>query len=159
MALFTGRGHHGVELCVSWIPSSGGQIPHNAVAAGHDTFVGRAKFNGELIPGKVPRGHQGCYVSWGGVEHCIKQYEVLCDSGMSCFGQGYHWVRVYGANVPKGALVGGHANADPYYIGRSMVNGQWCSGKVFPPHNCAYFPWGGEEHTKSECEVLVFRNH
>ena len=159
MALFTGKGHHGVELCLSWRPAHNGQIPQGAVSVGPNVFVGRAMFNGELVPGKVAQGHSGCYIAWGDQEHCIREYEVLCDSGMHCFGQGYHWARVRGGSVPKGCLVGGHANADPYYVGRAMIQGEWCCGKVFPPHNCAYFSWGGGEHKKTDYEVLVFRNH
>lgn len=31
-----------------------------------------------------------------------------------------------------------------------------CVGKVHPSHGCAYFPWGGEEHSEKSYEVLCY---
>ena len=130
-----------------------------AVSVGSDVFVGRAKFKGELVPGKVATGHAGCFVAMGGKEHMIKDYEVLCDSGIHCYGQGYCWKRVQNADLPKFALMAGHAHSDPYYVARALVNGEWCAGKAFPPHNCAYFSWGGLEYKLFDYDVLIFNQY
>jgi hypothetical protein len=63
----------------SWVPSQGGEIPPNAVKGGHDSedlYVGRARHEGALIPGKIVPSHGVCYVSWGGQEHGKNEYEV-----------------------------------------------------------------------------------
>ncbi|PAA78726.1 hypothetical protein BOX15_Mlig020417g2 [Macrostomum lignano] len=161
-----GRGHghgHGAsggnpQVTLSWIPARGGQIPNGAIQVGHGVFVARAQHAGELIPGKASMGHQAAYVSYGGQEHAVSDYEILCDTHMQCFGCNYTWERCHGRSVPRGALIGGYsADRQPYYIGRSQINGEMVAGKVFEPHGCAYFPWGGQEHRSNEFEILVLK--
>lgn len=63
----------------SWVHAQDGEIPPNAVKGGHDNedlYVGRARHEGALIPGKVVPSHGVCYISWGGVEHGKNEYEV-----------------------------------------------------------------------------------
>ena len=67
----------------SWLHAEGGEIPADAVKGGHDNedlYVGRARHEGALIPGKIVRSHGVCYVSWGGMEHGKNEYEVW-DAG------------------------------------------------------------------------------
>lgn len=54
-------------------------MPPGAVEGGNDgetLFVGRARHEGALIPGKVKPGHSVCYVAWGGTEHGKTDYQV-----------------------------------------------------------------------------------
>jgi hypothetical protein len=63
----------------SWVHAQGGEVPPNAVKGGHDTedlYIGRARHEGALIPGKVVPSHGVCYVAWGGMEHGKNEYEV-----------------------------------------------------------------------------------
>ncbi|XP_062131703.1 uncharacterized protein LOC133842565 [Drosophila sulfurigaster albostrigata] len=66
----------------SWHPAKGGNVPPGALRTGHTAdgeplYVGRASFAGSLTPGKV-HPSKGCmYVSYGGGEQCLKEYEVL----------------------------------------------------------------------------------
>jgi len=63
----------------SWVHAQGGEVPPNAVKGGHDTedlYVGRARHEGALIPGKIVASHGVCYVPWGGAEHGKNEYEV-----------------------------------------------------------------------------------
>lgn len=63
----------------TWVHAEGGEIPPNAVKGGHDNedqYVGRARHEGALIPGKIVASHGVCYVPWGGVEHGKNEYEV-----------------------------------------------------------------------------------
>lgn len=63
----------------SWVPAQGGEIPPNAVKGGYDNedlYVGRARHEGDLIPGKIVPSHGVCYISWGGQEHGKNEYEV-----------------------------------------------------------------------------------
>lgn len=69
------QGHH-------WVPSSTyGALPHNAVIAGNDSdgspiYIGRAFHAGDQIPVKVLPSKQAAYLSYGGQEIHVANYEV-----------------------------------------------------------------------------------
>lgn len=70
---------------VNWVPSSGGYIPPNAVIAGHTVngeplFIGRAHFNGSLVPGKIQQTHHTLYIPFDGAEVALTDYEVLVEN-------------------------------------------------------------------------------
>uniref|UniRef100_A0A1I8J9Y8 DUF3421 domain-containing protein n=1 Tax=Macrostomum lignano TaxID=282301 RepID=A0A1I8J9Y8_9PLAT len=149
-------GHKGIEICVSWQPAKDGHIPPNAIEAAPGCFVGRAKHEDCWIPAKVAEGHTNAYVPYDGKEHSIPEYEVLVCSEIGCYGKGYKWVRKDSGDVPKKALVAGREkNDEPLYVARGEVDGEMCVGKVHKNHHCAYFPYGGTEHSSEEYEVLV----
>lgn len=70
------------------MPSGNGYVPSGAVSVGREPhgeplFVGRARFQDSLTPGKVNRAHRCLYLPYGGTEHAVRHYEVLvrkCDS-------------------------------------------------------------------------------
>ena len=70
------------------MPAAGGEVPPNAVPGGIDNeqlFVGRARHEGALLPGKIVPSHGVCYVPWGGGEHGKQEYEVRvvwCRNGL-----------------------------------------------------------------------------
>lgn len=69
----------------SWIPTSGGSIPFNAVpggraADGEMLFIGRAEYKKSLTVGKVHPSHGVLYIPFGGKEKKIKDYEILVDN-------------------------------------------------------------------------------
>ena len=41
-------------------------------------YVGQAQINGTWTMGKVNPEHKTCYVPYGGKEHAITSYQVLC---------------------------------------------------------------------------------
>ncbi|XP_063699510.1 uncharacterized protein LOC134830077 isoform X2 [Culicoides brevitarsis] len=69
----------------AWVPSSYGNIPHNAVKGGHTSsgetlYVGRADWNGSKTVGKIHPSHHALYIPYGGSEIPIKQnYEILIE--------------------------------------------------------------------------------
>lgn len=139
-----------------WVQSSMGSTPSNGVISGYDNgepmYVGRAYHSGAVLPGKVHPSHRCCYVPWGGREHSCRQYEVLC----STFGGQPNWQMCYGGGVPPGAIQGGRTeDGEALYIGRHMHGGSMVPGKVQKSHSCLYIPYGGEEHSYREFEVLV----
>lgn len=69
-------GQHGIQISASWVPCSGGTIPSHAVPAGHNIFVARARFAGDMLPGKAARGHNMAFVPYGGAEQSVYEYEV-----------------------------------------------------------------------------------
>ncbi|XP_046997689.1 uncharacterized protein LOC124613120 [Schistocerca americana] len=64
-----------------WVATRGGCVPIEALEAGaagsEPLFVGRACFDGLLVPGKVHPSHGVCYISYGGAEIACPEYEVL----------------------------------------------------------------------------------
>lgn len=68
-------GHH-------WVPTTTyGSLPHNAVIAGNDSdgspiYVGRAFHAGDQLPVKVLPSKQAAYLSYGGQEIHVSNYEV-----------------------------------------------------------------------------------
>lgn len=78
-----------IEVCcarpdrIKWIEGRDGSVPPNAVVAGNTAsgeplYVGRAREQGSLTPGKVHQSHKAMYLSFGGREIAHKVYEVLC---------------------------------------------------------------------------------
>nr|CDS33871.1 protein of unknown function DM9 [Hymenolepis microstoma] len=69
--------------CYEWRDDCGGSVPKNAIAAGmasdgEPLFICRAKVNGEKCVGKVHNGHDCAYLPYGGKEHSVEEYKVLC---------------------------------------------------------------------------------
>lgn len=66
----------------SWVTSSSGHVPPEAVCAGHQSngeplYVGRAHVEGSLTTGKIHPSHNCIYVPFNGAEHNVSEYEVL----------------------------------------------------------------------------------
>ena len=66
-----------------WVDASHGGLGSNgAVMSGREegkpVYVGRAQISGTWTLGKVKPEHQTCYVPYGGKEHAITTYQVLC---------------------------------------------------------------------------------
>ena len=137
-----------------WLSSSGGAVPSLAVAAGHDSdgddiYIGRAEYEGDLLPAKVIPNKGKAYVSFGGSEVGLEDYEVL--SGLY-----YEWAPSSHGEVPHGAVKCGRtADGEFLYAGRAHWEGSLTVGKVHPSHGCLYIPYGEEEVKLTEYEVLV----
>jgi hypothetical protein len=64
-----------------WTPCDNGNVPQGAFICGLDKdgsnlYVGRAFYQGDLLPGKIVPSHGCAYVSRNGLEHSVKHYEV-----------------------------------------------------------------------------------
>ncbi|XP_030755376.1 uncharacterized protein LOC115881830 [Sitophilus oryzae] len=135
-----------------WVASSGGAVPPSGFAGGEDNgesvYVVRANYNGALIPGKLVPSHGQAYVPWGGAENPVQEYEVLCDFP----GQ---WLANSGGNIPANAVPGGQSeDGEPLYIGRTVHDGCLTIGKIQPSHGVLYIPYGGQELSFSDYEIL-----
>ena len=71
-----------------WVPASHGgtggtgALMSGRTPAGGPLYVGRAQINGTWTLGKVNPDHKTCYVPYGGKEHPISNYQVLCVRDM-----------------------------------------------------------------------------
>jgi hypothetical protein len=137
---------------VYWAPASGTQVPPEAIQGGMDgepLYIGRAKHEGALIPGKVVPSHGVCYVAWGGAEHPISEYEVLCGASGT-------WIQCSGSDIPGLAFAAGETeDGEPLFIGRAHHEGTITVGKIQPSHGSCYIPFGGQEVAFTDYEVFV----
>ncbi|XP_011136164.1 uncharacterized protein LOC105181234 isoform X2 [Harpegnathos saltator] len=135
-----------------WCDASGGMVPPGAVEGGNDgetLFVGRARHEGALIPGKVKPSHCVCYVAWGGSEHGKTDYQVLCGCNPT-------WLPCSGGNIPQNAIPGGETeDGEPLFIGRVHHEDTLTIGKVHPSHSVCYIPFAGSEVAFPDYEILV----
>ncbi|KAF9807602.1 hypothetical protein SFRURICE_008815 [Spodoptera frugiperda] len=66
-----------------WIPSSNGNVPPGAIpggrtSSGETLYVGRARYQLSVTPGKIHPSHNSCYIGFAGQEVAHKMYDVLC---------------------------------------------------------------------------------
>ncbi|CAH8430831.1 unnamed protein product [Schistosoma turkestanicum] len=143
---------------LSWLPAFSKNIPPpHAVEAVPGIYVIRGRHNGDVIPGKWRKDLGKGYISHGGSEVELDSFEVLCNTSLKPTEHLYNWVSSTGGHVPDKALQAGEtSSSEPLYIARRLVNNEMCIGKLHPSHGCAYFPWGGEEHSHTSYEVLCF---
>lgn len=136
-----------------WIPASNGNVPDSAVrggqtSSGEPLYIGRAKWEGSLIPGKIHPSHQSLYVAYGGKEHKVTNYEVLA--------QPETFISAKVTNVPSGAIRAGHdEDGSTIYMGRAFHAGDMLPVKVCPNLGKGYVSFDGKEILKYECEILV----
>ncbi|XP_059485471.1 uncharacterized protein LOC132202526 [Neocloeon triangulifer] len=140
-----------------WKGESHGGVPCDAFAGGYDhgekIYVGRAFFEGGLIPGKVVPANGTAYIPWGCKENAVCSYEVLCGKGK------YDWVpTTITREVPSNAVIGGYSEGDrdTLYICRVVTkDGHHAIGKVH--HRCenSFVPYDGVELCNDVFEILV----
>ncbi|KAL1471649.1 hypothetical protein MTO96_023564 [Rhipicephalus appendiculatus] len=77
-----------------WVACRANELPENAVPGGDDTkgdvtYIGRATYADEVIPGKVVPSRGFCYIPHGGAEHLFRDCQVdrLADEDL-VFGVG-----------------------------------------------------------------------
>ncbi|XP_061704892.1 uncharacterized protein LOC133516136 [Cydia pomonella] len=149
----------GYGPAVEWIPSSTGDaasLSDRAVVAGYEGFDGsplwviRARFEGDLIPGKFAAKHRAAYVPWGSNENSVANFEVCCARP-----ERIRWVPSRDGAVPPNAAVAGNTAAgEPLYVGRAKHEGSLTPGKVHPSHKNMYISYGGKEIPHNTYEVL-----
>ncbi|KAA3679827.1 uncharacterized protein DEA37_0008843 [Paragonimus westermani] len=75
---------------------------------------------------------------------------------MARYGDGFQmtlsWVPAKDGHVPKHAIEAGPG----VYVCRADHDGEKVPGKLHFGHPCAYFPYGGQEVSRDEYEVLVW---
>lgn len=164
-AFYTGNSRN--KPLIQWkLVEKGQGSPPDALAIGHETdgqllYAARAWFNGGVHLGKAAsRGAQNASLSWGGVEHLIDTYEILCGApdpnllkwmtfrhGEKCSVQG--WIPVEG---------GREAAGEALLIAKgSYENGQH-PGKCLIGDDHACVGWGGGEVWVRPFEVLAYSN-
>ena len=140
-----------------WRCFSHGFVDYDAVAGGHDVngetiYVGRIYIDGDHVPGKIVPSHGCIYVPYDGKEVPHTSYEYMIRPRYG----NIEWVSSSNGHVPSGAVVAGETkNNEPLFVGRCYHNGSWIIGKVHPSHGCLYIPFGGDEISERNYEVLT----
>ncbi|XP_022901806.1 natterin-3-like [Onthophagus taurus] len=139
---------------VDWSSSRG--VHNHAVLGGKDLdgsqiYVGRAYHAGDWIPAKVIPQKRVAYISYGGNEIAVHNFQVLCE-------QRFQWARERNGRVPHNAVIGGRtATGENLYIGRAHHAGAHTVGKIHPSHGCLYIPFNGKEVAIKDYEVLTLQ--
>nr|CAH8823980.1 unnamed protein product [Trichobilharzia regenti] len=65
-----------------WVKSTGDEYPVDAVVAGltkdgKPVFIARGSVQEDMCSGKAVEGHKCAYMSWGGTEYTVDDYEIL----------------------------------------------------------------------------------
>ncbi|XP_050590640.1 uncharacterized protein LOC126922244 isoform X2 [Bombus affinis] len=65
-----------------WVPTTGNNIPHNAIPSGESEdgeplYAGRVLHEGAMTIGKVQPSHSVCYIAFGGAEIAFPEYEIM----------------------------------------------------------------------------------
>ncbi|CAG9579770.1 unnamed protein product [Danaus chrysippus] len=147
------------EPVVEWIPTTPNEahvFGNRAVVAGYEGYdhsplwVIRARFEGDLIPGKLAIQHKAAYVPWGGTENAVHNIEVLC-ARPECI----RWVDCCENSIPPNAIVAGNTSeGEPLYVGRAREQGSLTPGKVHPSHRAMYVSFAGKEISHKNYEIL-----
>lgn len=144
---------------VEWIPTNPNEahaFNDRAVVGGYEGHDGsplwviRARFEGDLIPGKLAVKHRAAYVPWGGNENSVKAIEICCARP-----ERIRWQETGDGNIPQNAIVAGNtANGEPLYVGRAREQGSLTPGKVHPSHKVLYISFAGKEVPHKVYEIL-----
>jgi hypothetical protein len=144
------------------------------VVAGTDSdgtviYVGRAHHEGDVIAAKVLPEKQAAYIPYGGQEIAKNVFEVISSKiNKNCHfivilltkkvltGHGFEWVPSSNGYIPQHAVPSGNTcTGETLYIGRVNHEFSLTVGKVHPSHQCCYIPYGGEEISHRNCEILI----
>lgn len=128
-----------LEGPVSWVDAKNGHIPDDAKSCGTDfngelIYVGRAKFAGALLPGRIVPSKGVCYVGYDRGEHSFGKYQVLVKN-QNC---NLIWFSATDGEIPGESLQGGYTkdNKPLYVIRMQMYNKAVTVGTVN-----YLFPW------------------
>lgn len=128
---------------VRWVRARNGYIPPGAVRSDRNVFVCAY---GDAI-GKLNRGGDRCYVSYGGGEHSNQTYYVLVADRSQ-------WIPLTG-DIPGGAVSIPATNGERLYVCSAWLGDAWLSGKYLPSHDVCYVANGGREIGIRSFNVLV----
>ncbi|CAH0583133.1 unnamed protein product [Chrysodeixis includens] len=144
---------------VEWIPTTpndAAAYTERAVVAGYEGHDGsplwviRARYDGDLIPGKLAIKHRAAYVPWGGKENPVNNIEICCARPQSIC-----WVQSNDGLVPPNAVCGGNTSTgEPLYIGRVKEQRSLTPGKVHPSHKALYISFAGKEIAHKVYEIM-----
>ncbi|XP_060655742.1 uncharacterized protein LOC132790987 [Drosophila nasuta] len=150
------------RLPIQWVPIDlsdpsvaielDGAIQSGSTPQGYDTYVARAYYQEDLLPGGyVPQARavfasHGCHARQ---LNSIVDLLILTDCE-------YKWETSQNGQVPTNALVAGYSElGEVLYTGRGVHQGHTILGKVHPSHRVLYMPYNEQEVSARTYEVLV----
>jgi hypothetical protein len=142
----------GSPVMAQWVRVTNGRIPATALPGGNEAngtpiYIARVSHEGGFHIGKAKQGETTAFISYGGREISLPNYEVYVGSG--------YWVDVRaGQTVPANTIAGGNeAGGNRLYIARATIEGGIHPGKA--SSTMAFIPYGGQERAISSFQALV----
>uniref|UniRef100_A0A182NM72 Uncharacterized protein n=1 Tax=Anopheles dirus TaxID=7168 RepID=A0A182NM72_9DIPT len=138
-----------------WKYNCNGKVPNTALKVGQTIddetlYMGRASYNGWMIPGKVHPSHGCCYLPHKGKEVNSTHYEVLCVSPNKCSQDEQKT-----AASTDMVIAGKDRNGNTIYVGRAPHEGDMLPANVIPARKISYVCYDGQEIAKTDFKVLV----
>ncbi|XP_035772978.1 uncharacterized protein LOC118456393 [Anopheles albimanus] len=135
-----------------WVQAAEGVVPPNAVVAGYEgevTYIGRTKYHGAIVPGRVIPSKQACFVVYDGVERSRRDYQVLCGNPGEFVPKDYDRFkeRLLRAGVTK--------RGDPLYLGLVRLGLISIVGCVDLSTDRCYIGLDGFEKSYTDYDVYV----
>lgn len=126
---------------------------------GESLYPCRGYYNGDIIVGKANPRSSVCYVSYGGLEHAVREnFEIITNPA----NVNLYWTeRPDDGSFPANAIRGGRtAEREALYIGRCTLvfDGRQTTipGKIHRSASDGMFvAFGGREHVCYDYEILV----
>ncbi|XP_064472454.1 uncharacterized protein LOC135386869 [Ornithodoros turicata] len=150
-----GQGYQ--TLPCQWVEEGGRKWLDKGVIGGHENgrvmYVGRASYEGGVIPGKIIPWHNTLFIGSDGKEISFSKYQALeCTSGSQLI-----WIKGADGELPTGSLQGGNTSTgELLYIGRVHHDDTLTVGKLHTSLGCVSIGYYGQEYCHRQYEVLVW---
>ncbi|XP_049548376.1 uncharacterized protein LOC125959593 [Anopheles darlingi] len=135
-----------------WVQAAEGVVPPDAVVAGYEgeiTYIGRAKYHGAIVPGRVIPSKQACLVVYDGVERSRRDYQVLCGHRGEFVPKDYDRLRerLFRAGVTK--------RGAPLYLGLVRLGLTTIVGCVDLSEGVCHIGLDGYEKSYTDYDVYI----
>lgn len=152
----TNNGRKQIEFCKYFHFNSAHPkhfVPDNAITGGYLAngtllYIGKAYYNGDILPARIDHSNQSASVSYAYHEHIMHDYQFICQENVS-------WIPAADGEVPNTAICVGHTiQNEPLFVGRVLHEECLLPGKIHQSHRVLYIGFNGREIPYSNYEVL-----
>lgn len=144
-----------------WVRTGDGHIPDGAVpygksSANQSIYIGRARHEDSLIPGRMDLNRGRLLIPYGSGEVAYQFYDILVHHQKFSAQSNGRWVQASSDGpVPVGAIIAGYdGDGTAIYVGRVEHEGNVIPAKIIPAKKMAHTQHQGQEISKRSYEAL-----